>query len=78
MDFSIWFILESKIGAKKYPTVASLKRALKAAWADLDPELIRKCCADSRRRFEAVVEADGGYFEWSIFFYVLKIFVMNF
>ena len=63
MDFSIWSILESKVGVKKYSSIDSLKRALKTAWDSIEAETVRKCCADARRRFEAVIEADGGYFE---------------
>ena len=29
----------------------------------IEPETVRNCCADARRRFESVIEAEGGYFE---------------
>ena len=63
MDFSIRSILESKVGVKKYNSIDSLKQALKAVWNSIEPETVRKCCADARCPFEAVIEADGGYFE---------------
>ena len=69
-DFRIWSILESKVGVKKYNSIVSLKRALKAVWNSVEPETVRKCRADARRRFEAGIEAEGGYFEkkgWWVF-----------
>ena len=63
MDFSIWSILESKVGIKKYNSIDALKRALKSAWNSIEPETVHNYCADARRRFEAVIEAEGGYFE---------------
>ena len=41
----------------------SLKRSPKKAWADLDEETIRNCCANIHKRLEAVVEAEGRYIE---------------
>ena len=37
--------------------------SLEAVWNSIESETVRKCCADARRRFEAVIEAEGGYFE---------------
>ena len=70
MDFSIWSILESKVGVKKYNSIDSLKQALKAVWNSVEPETLCKCCADARRRFEAGIEVEGKYFEkkiWCVF-----------
>jgi hypothetical protein len=63
MDFAIWGILARKACEKPLANVASLKRSLKKAWADLDEETIRNCCANAHKRLEAVVEAEGGYIE---------------
>jgi hypothetical protein len=55
--------LESKVGVKKYNSIDSLKQALKAVCNSVEPDNVCKCCADARRRFEAGIEAEGGYFE---------------
>ena len=61
MDFAIWGILARKACEKPHSNVESLKRSLKKAWADLDEETIRNCCANAHKRLEAVVEAEGRY-----------------
>ena len=68
MDFAIWGILARKACEKPLSNVESLKRSLKKAWADLDEETIRNCCATAHKRLEAVVEAEGGYIEKKIDF----------
>ena len=55
--------LKMKSCEKPHANVDSLKRSLKKAWADLDEETIRNCCANAHKRLEAVVEAEGGYIE---------------
>ena len=55
--------LRMKACEKPHANVDSLKRSLKKAWADLDEETIRNCCANAHKRLEAVVEAEGGYIE---------------
>ena len=61
---------------KNHSNVESLKRSLKKAWADLDEDTIRNCCANDNKRLEAVVEAEGGYVEKNRFFSFL-VNVMN-
>jgi hypothetical protein len=39
-----------------------LKQALKAVWNNIEPGTVRNFCADARRRFEAVIEAEGVFF----------------
>ena len=68
MDFAIWGILARKACEKPHSNVESLKRSLKKAWADLDEETIRNCCANAHKRLEAVVEAEGGYIENKLVF----------
>ena len=63
MDFAIWGILARKACEKPHSNVASLKRSLKKAWAELDEETICNCCANAHKRLVAVVEAEGGYIE---------------
>ncbi len=68
MDFVIWGILARKAFENPHANVESLKRSRKKAWADLDEETICNCCANAHKRLEAVVEAEGGYFEKEIGF----------
>ena len=63
MDFTIWSALQKKVGSKSHPNVDSLKQSLEAAWADLDPEVVRVACANVRKRLKAVVAARGGHIE---------------
>ena len=51
------------MGVKTYSNVDDLKTAIKAAWADLDEEVIRGSCRSVRKRLDAVVKANGGYCE---------------
>ena len=41
----------------------SLKRKLKARWADFDKETMHACCTQVPGRLKAVIKAKGGYFE---------------
>ena len=41
----------------------SLKRSLKTSWDEISQEIIRASCLNATKRLEAVVEAEGGYFE---------------
>ena len=56
MDFAIWGILARKACEKPLANVASLKRSLKKAWADLDEETICNCCANHHKILEAVFQ----------------------
>ena len=63
MDFAIWGILARKACERPHKNLDSLKRSLIKAWNDIDPDMIRACSANAHKRFEAVVEAEGGYIE---------------
>ena len=63
VDFANWGILAWKACEKLHKSIDSLKRSLRAAWDDIDEETICACGRNARKRFEAVVEAEGGYIE---------------
>ena len=50
----------------------SLKRSLKTSWDEISQEIIRASCLNATKRLEAVVEAEGGYFEKNEFFGIVK------
>lgn len=62
MDFSIWSILEGKVGTKTYSNINTLKAAIEAAWSELDAEVIRTSCSSVQRRLKQVIAAKGGHF----------------
>ena len=51
------------MGGKIFPNKAALMTALKAAWADLSEDLVRKICASAPGQFKAVVQNKGYYVE---------------
>ena len=62
----LWYPMKMyyrKVGSKNYRNKAALITALKAAWADLSEELVRKICASATGRFKAVVQNKGYYVE---------------
>ena len=46
-----------------YSSVEALTAALKKAWDDLSPEVVRRTCASAVNRFSQVVKKRGGYIE---------------
>jgi predicted translin family RNA/ssDNA-binding protein len=62
--------LEAKACAKAHKIVESLKRALKA-WEEIPLKTLRKVIDDFPKRLNACIEAQGGYFEVSLFLLVV-------
>ena len=62
-EFSIWSILAREVGEKTLKNLDSLKRKLKATWADLDEKTMRAVCTQDSHQLEAVGKANGGHFE---------------
>ena len=63
MDFSIWGILQARVGRKFYRNVDDLKKALKKQWSKIPQETIRKAIEQFPKRLEACIDARGGHFE---------------
>lgn len=51
MDFSVWSILERKVGTKNYPNVTALTQALQTAWAEIPDDMVRRICKEATKRF---------------------------
>jgi inhibitor of nuclear factor kappa-B kinase subunit alpha len=63
LDFSVWGILESKVGTKKYQSVEHLKQAIRHEWAKIPQCHLRAACRAFRGRLRAIIDAEGGQFE---------------
>ena len=63
MDFSVWSVLEAKIGQHRYATVDALKAAIRQAWAELSPEYLRATVEAVPTRLRACIRAHGDLFE---------------
>lgn len=63
MDFSIWSILEAKVGTKKHASVEALKKCLQHEWAKIPQSHIRSACDAFITRLGSVVRAKGGHIE---------------
>lgn len=63
MDFSVWSVLQDKIGKKTYANVEALKQALRKAWDDLDVKYLRETVKTVSSRLDACIRAKGDYFE---------------
>jgi hypothetical protein len=64
LDFSVWSVLKAKACSRSASSTTTLVRKLKEAWDTIvTADYIRKCCNSVRKRFCAVVQADGGHIE---------------
>ena len=62
MDYYVWGELTRVVNNRPYNNKYALKTAIKDAMISLDNTVVSPACASFRRRLEAVVETDGGYF----------------
>ena len=65
MDFAIWGKLAQKACSVRH-------NSLQTSWDEISPEIIRASGLNATKRLEAVVEAEGGYFEKNEFFEIVK------
>ena len=63
LDFSVWGILKSKVGTKKYQSVDHLKQALRREWAKIPQSHFWAACDGFIGRLKAIIKAKGGHFE---------------
>lgn len=63
LDFSVWGILKSKVGTKKYQSVDHLKQALRREWAHIPQSHLRAACDGFIGRLKAIIQAKGGHIE---------------
>jgi inhibitor of nuclear factor kappa-B kinase subunit alpha len=63
MDYSIWGILQARVGKKFYRSVKDLKTSLKREWRAIPQESIRKAIEQFPKRLELCIDARGGHIE---------------
>ena len=63
MDFSVWSILEAKVGVCSHSSMDALKKALVRAWRDIPQNHLRSAVLAFRSRLMACVSKRGGHFE---------------
>jgi hypothetical protein len=63
LDYSLWAILEQKIGKRIWRSEEQLKRALKKAWKEIPLELCEKIVNNFPKRLQACIDEKGGHFE---------------
>lgn len=63
LDFSVWGLLEQRLGKRCYRSVKELKAALKRAWNTITADELRKIVENFRKRLRACIQANGGHFE---------------
>ena len=64
MDYNIWGYVESKACATPHPSVASLKKAVDMAWAEmLTVDHVKKTCSAFPDRIRRMIAAKGNTFE---------------
>ena len=60
-DFFLWGYLEQKVIYKTYPSIDSLKAALKSAWQQLDLKMVENACVKGfKKRVALVIKQKGG------------------
>lgn len=62
-DFWMWGVIEERSNSQPHASVTELKKAIKKAVSNVDPEEARRACAAFRGRLERVLGANGGHIE---------------
>lgn len=63
LDFSVWGILKSKVGTKRYTSIDHLKQALRREWAKIPQSYFRAACDSFLGRLKAIIRNKGGHIE---------------
>ena len=63
LDYFVWGYVETHTNRRTHTTKASLITSIKENFASMDKAMVTKACAAFRGRVEAVIEAEGGFFE---------------
>ena len=59
LDYGVWPQVASVACKDPHINIQFLKDAVETTWKNLQPEFIKNCCRNFRRRLEAVVNANG-------------------
>lgn len=63
LDYSVWGLLEQRLGKRSYKCVDQLKTALKRAWESITDDELKRIVEDFSKRLRACIQAKGGNFE---------------
>jgi inhibitor of nuclear factor kappa-B kinase subunit alpha len=63
LDFSIWGLLEKRLGKRRYTSIKQLKAALNRAWSSITDDELKKIVEDFPKRLRACIKAKGSNFE---------------
>jgi hypothetical protein len=63
LDYFVWGYFETHTNRCAHTTEASLITSIKENFASMDKAMVSKTCVAFRGRVEAVIEAEGGFFE---------------
>ncbi|CAK5013576.1 unnamed protein product [Meloidogyne enterolobii] len=65
MDYSFWYILESRVCAKPQKSLESLSHSLTREWDLITLKEVRAICENFSSRLRLCIKAKGGHFETS-------------
>lgn len=63
LDYCLWSILETKVGAKKYHSMDAFKKAIVREWDKIPEDHVRRACEAFTTRLKEIVKAKGGHIE---------------
>jgi hypothetical protein len=63
LDYVIWGKLEHSTNITSHPSVDHLKQVLRVEWENMSEYFILNICNTFRRRFQAVIDNEGGHIE---------------
>ncbi len=63
MDYFVWGYLETHTNRRAHTNKASLIISIKENFASMDKAMVAKACIALRGQVEAIIEAEGGFFE---------------
>jgi len=71
VDYKIWGCMQEMVYKIKVRDVEDLHNWIMRAWNDLDQRIIDSAVREWRKRLRACVEAEGGQFEYKLYFFTL-------
>ena len=63
MDFSVWFMLKTKVSCVVHTSVDLLKTSLLREWAKIPQETLRASVGNFRKRIKLLIEKKGHHIE---------------
>ena len=85
LDYAVWGLLETKVGATPHPNIVALKATITKEWRKMSAAFVVTSCKRFRSRIEAVVRANGDHIEkkcclnmYLVILYTRNEFVIDF